>query len=244
VPAGAGTGNYAVGTASIGATPVRSAPGGSVYGGAPPGPPVAPGSGFGSRYGNRMPMIAVAAAVLLVLVGGGVALALTLNNGNETPQGQNSSTPAASEAAPTTEPAAPVIPPDEQCTDAIKANPRWVCLTKATMTANELRIEYEFEDNGTPFDISGGFHLHIYGANEDGSEPADSRMGAQSNNRGEWYVEDRQPSVHRKGSNQFDTIGDSPKVCARIAQGAHRLVQDTSGQGTYVTGNCVPITRA
>jgi molecular chaperone DnaK len=243
VPAGAGTGNYAVGTASIGAAPVRSAPGGSVYGGAPPGPPVASGGGFGSRYGSRMPMIAVAAAVLLVLVGGGVALALTLNNGNVTPQGQSSSTPAASEAPPTTDPAAPVIPPDEQCTDAIKANPRWVCLTKATMTANELRIEYEFEDNGTPFDISGGFHLHIYGANEDGSEPAASRMGAQSNNQGQWYVEDKQPSVHRKGSNQFDTIGDSPKVCARIAQGAHRLVQDTSGQGTYVTGNCVPITR-
>jgi hypothetical protein len=32
-------------------------------------------------------------------------------------------------------------------------------------------------------------------------------------------------------------------VCARIAQNQHHLVPDNTGDGTYVTGNCWPITR-
>ena len=249
--ASAAGGGFAVGTASVGAAPVRAPQGGSVYGGAPTLPPGRPpgrsggSGGSGGPFGKHLPLIAVAAAVLLVLVGGGVALALTLGNGNggQNPAAQPTTQPAGSEAPPTSA-AAPVIPPDELCSDAIKANPRWVCLTSATMTNDELRIEYEFEDNGNAFSISRGFHLHIYGASADGSDPPASVMGSHSNNQGSWYVEDKQPSVHRNGGDQYDVVGDSPKVCARIAQSAHRLVPDVSGQGTFVTGNCVPVTRA
>jgi molecular chaperone DnaK len=144
-------------------------------------------------------------------------------------------------ASPTTS-APAVVPPDEQCTDAIKKNPRWVCLTKATMTNSELRIEYDSENNGTKFNITNGFHLHVYGANADGSDPKDSSMGAQARNRGSWFVEDKQPSVHESGSNQYNSIRGYQKVCARIAKTGHELVPDTSGAGTFKTGNCVPLT--
>ncbi|HEX6870751.1 MAG TPA: hypothetical protein VF163_06610, partial [Micromonosporaceae bacterium] len=104
---------------------------------------------------------------------------------------------------------------------------------------------YIFGDNGTPFDISRGYHLHIYGANANGSSPKDSVMGthASSSVRGRWFVEDQQPSIHQAGSDQYLAIGDSTKVCARIARPGHALVLDDSGDGTYHTGNCVPITR-
>jgi hypothetical protein len=244
-----GGGSYAVGAASVGASPAShpAAASGSVYGaGAPPGPPAAPtrsGSGGGGSRRIPMPILAAAAAIILVLVGGGVALALMQQQGNNPPITQPTDGPT-DPGQPTA--TAPAVPADEQCTDAIMANTRWVCLTSASITGNELRIEYEFDNGGTPFDISGGFHLHIYGASADGSNPEDRIMGSHvpSSQRGNWYIEDKQPSVHRSGSSQFEAIGDSPKVCARMAQSAHRLVEDTSGNGTFVTGNCVPITRS
>ena len=100
----------------------------------------------------------------------------------------------------------------------------------------------EAGNGGTAFNINGGFHLHLYGANADGSEPADSRMGSHSNNQGKWYIEDKNPSVHAAGTSQYQAIGTMPKICARIAQGGHRLVTDANG--TFKTGNCVTITRA
>ncbi|NIR36566.1 MAG: hypothetical protein GWN73_11940 [Actinobacteria bacterium] len=42
-------------------------------------------------------------------------------------------------------------------------------------------------------------------------------------------------------SNQVAALGGAPKVCARIADGNHALVEDTNG--TFVTGNCWPIDR-
>jgi hypothetical protein len=42
-------------------------------------------------------------------------------------------------------------------------------------------------------------------------------------------------------SDDKSAIGaDAKKVCARIANSRHELVPDSSG--TFVTGNCVPIT--
>ena len=64
-------------------------------------------------------------------------------------------------------------------------------------------------------------------------------MGAQSSNAGDWYVEDKNPSVHREGSDQFRTVKGFPKVCARIADSRHRLVEDSDGN--FVTGNCVKV---
>jgi molecular chaperone DnaK len=187
-----------------------------------------------------MAIIAAGVAVLVLLGGGGLAFALT-RDGTKDPSSSLAG-PQESTSTDASPPAAPVVPADEQCTDEIKANPRWVCLTRATMTASELRVEYEAANGGTPFNINGGFHLHLYGASADGSEPADARMGSHASNPGSWYIEDKQPSVHAAGTSQYRAIGDQPKVCARIARGGHQLVPDANG--TYKTGNCVPITRS
>ncbi|HEX6871027.1 MAG TPA: Hsp70 family protein, partial [Micromonosporaceae bacterium] len=125
---------------------------GPVYGGGMPPTPPSP-NGSGSRSWP-MPLIAAGVALLVVLIGGGIAIGLTAGGGDDKqPDALASKSPSPSAAA-----SQKPIPADEQCTAAIKSNPRWVCLTKATMTDGELRIEYIFGDNGTPFDISRGYH--------------------------------------------------------------------------------------
>ncbi|HEU4347729.1 MAG TPA: Hsp70 family protein [Actinoplanes sp.] len=208
----------------------------TVYGtGAPSGPPLPP---RGAKRGRRRLVLLIAAGVALLLGSAGAWAMLVARDRPATGGPAAQAQSAAASPAAVQESAAPA---DEQCTDEIKANPRWVCLTKATISGDELRIEYEFSDNDRSFNINGGFHLHIYGADEDGSDPADARMGSHADNPGDWYIDDEQPSVHRAGSSQYKTVSGHPKVCARIAQGRHRLVPDVSDTGTFHTGNCVPL---
>lgn len=216
---------------------------GPVYGGGaaprPPVPPVKKGMGT-----NRAVLLAAGAALLVLLAGGGIALALTNGGGDTNAANTPSADPAGTSGAPVaTSAAAVVVPPDEQCTDAIKSNTRWVCLTKATIDGDKVTVEYQSSNGGSAFNINGSYHVHIYGANEDGSDPADKVMGAQAARRGNWYIEDKQPSVHEAGSSQYQALDGHPKVCARIARGDHHLVPDGSGKGTFVTGNCVPLTK-
>jgi len=221
-------------TSEFGATEIRPSP---LYGGGqppPPAPPHGPSSDAAKRRGVLI-MGGVIGLVLVVVLGG---LAWALLGGDKDPGQQQAGNQTTNSPGPVAS-SAPALPADEQCTDQIKSNTRWVCLTKATFDGNEIRIEYEAGDNGSPFDISGGFHLHIYGANADGSAPPDRVMGTHSSNRGAWYVEDQNPSVHPVGSNQYDVVEGHPKVCARIADSRHRLVEDSDGN--YVTGNCVPV---
>jgi len=134
----------------------------------------------------------------------------------------------------------PPVPPDEQCTDEIKRNPRWVCLTSATIANGLLSVEYQVEYAGSTPSLT-GFHLHIYGS--DGSVARDETMGTQFRNPGVWFNEDKNPSVHRVTDQVvIDTLGDFPKVCSRMATTGHRLVPDTTGK-TFKTGNCVPLKR-
>jgi hypothetical protein len=183
-----------------------------------------------------MLLVAAGAAVLVGIAGGAFAYAARDRPPSAGPTGAPQSADASPAAA-----QQPAVPADEQCTDAIKRNPRWICLKKATISDGELRIEYEYSDNGRRFSVKGGFHVHIYGANEDGSDPPDATMGSHAANPGHWYIDDKQPSVHRAGSNQYEAVAGHPKVCARIAQSQHRLVPDASGSGTFKTGNCVPL---
>ncbi len=245
---------FSVGTASVGSSapsaassprasatasvPVSNEP--TQFVGAVPGVPRPAPSPPTPRSRNTVALIAAGVALVVVLAGGGIALALT-NSGNGDPgaSGNGSTQPPSSPTS-----AAPaVVPADEQCTEAIKSNPRWVCLTSATISGDQVMIEYEFEDGGTRFDISGGYHIHFYGADATGANPPDRVMGSHASQRGSWYVEDQEPSVHPAGSSQYETLDGHPKVCARIARSGHQLVQDTSGNGTYKTGNCVTLTR-
>jgi molecular chaperone DnaK len=126
------------------------------------------------------------------------------------------------------------------CGNEIKANPRWVCLTDATLTGGILTIKYDAEFAGSGPSIRDGYHLNVYGG--DGVTPADSIEGRQSLNPGHWYEVDRSPSVLKTSSKQYlDAIGDATKVCARIATKEGVLVKDL--RGTFVTGNCIAIKR-
>ncbi|WP_238413205.1 Hsp70 family protein [Saccharothrix deserti] len=201
-------------------------PAGGVAGASRPGEKVGPPPQSAGRS-RRVPVLAAGVAALVLL--GGVGVGLAALRGDKNPAGPPaSSTPASS------------LPVDEQCTEAIMSNPRWVCLTSAIIADGKITIDYR--GDGSPMNINGDQHLHVYGG--DGTNPPADVMGMQAPEaeRGNWYVEDRRPAVLDVTDERFLTaIGDAPKVCARIADAKHHLVPDANG--TFVTGNCVPITR-
>lgn len=195
---------------------------------------------------SRVPLMVVGGAVLA----GAIALGAWALGGDD----PNPADPVAEQAdedagelaeQPADEPAdaeeEPPQPADEQCTDEIMSNERWVCITSATISDGQLVIEYEAEWAGSTPNIDGDFHVHFYGADETGAEPPADVMGshASSDERGDWYIEDQNPSVHSLDSNQVAALGGAPKVCARIADGNHALVPDSNS--AFGTGNCWPI---
>ncbi|MFV2109066.1 Hsp70 family protein [Micromonospora sp. LOL_015] len=203
---------------------------------------------------GRGPLIVAAAVLVVLLTGVGVTYALTSGQGDDgrevasglaTPgpdQDDGAEQPQAQQPEQTgePEPETPDIPADEQCTDEIKSNWTWVCLTSARVAGGKLTVEYEAEFGGNQPSTNGGWHLHIYGS--DGTNPPDHIMGSHvpDGQQGFWYVEAKQPSVVWTDDPAFiNAVGDQPKVCARIANSAHELAQHDNG--SYTTGNCVKI---
>lgn len=191
-------------------------------------------------------MLAAAAAVVAIAVGAGGLAAVIRNQladgggGGSTNTLSTAPTGSVQPSGTKTQTATSAVPADEQCTAQIKANTRWVCLTGATFDGLTLTIEYQADFAGAEPNVRGGYHLHIYGG--DGTNPPDRIEGVHAANPGKWYVEDQNPSVRKASSTDYtQAIGDAPKVCARIANSRHELVPDTDG--TYKTGNCVPIRR-
>lgn len=179
--------------------------------------------------GRRRGALMATGAALLVLLAAGVA-GYVLTKGDDKGGGNPA---AANDQAAT-------IPADEQCTDKIKSNPRWVCLTSATVADGKFTVAYDAEFGGSQPSKSGGWHLHIWGS--DGTNPPDEIMGEQApeEQQGTWYVDDEQPSVIGTDEPAFTkAVGHAPKVCARVANSQHGLVPDDNG--TFKTGNCVPI---
>jgi hypothetical protein len=188
-----------------------------------------------------------AAAILVVLLAGSAAFAFFRANARDDAaaraaaarqQAEKNAAAAAAAASSAPAPVA-VVPADEQCTDAMKKSTRWVCLTKATLRDGTLTVYYDAEWNGVDPDIKRGFHLHMYGG--DGAHPDESTMGSQAVKHSKYYFEDKQPSVRKTSDSDFQAIGDAAKVCARIAQTGHGLTK--ASDGTYHTGNCIPIQR-
>lgn len=140
-----------------------------------------------------------------------------------------------------------VPPAIEQCTDEIMSNERWACLTAASFDGEELLIEFDVDWAASVPDRSNGFHLHLYGG--DGINPPDEVMGTHAPQpRGPWVIEDRDsPLSYPVGDSRdglIELIRDQPMLCVRIADANHALVPDNSGgEDTYQTGNCVPIDR-
>jgi molecular chaperone DnaK len=160
--------------------------------------------------------------------------------GNEATEGPiETAGPADEQTNPPAEQTVEPLPADEQCTEEIQSNERWVCLTSATMDGDQLVINYDVEWAGSFPDITNGYHLHFYGS--DGTNPPDYLMGDQAgDDAGVWVVKDEQPAILTP-ENLAEAVGDAPKVCARIANAEHGLVPDANGG--YYTGNCVPIQR-
>ncbi|WP_030438486.1 Hsp70 family protein [Actinoplanes subtropicus] len=221
VPAAGFAGRVTVGPA--GAGPIAAPP-------VPPLPPPARPAAKSSR--GRITALAVSAAAVLLLATGGTAWALTRPRGPEQAASVPSSAPARRQAA-------AVIAADEKCTDEMKKSTRWVCLTKATLHDNTFTVWYQADWNGTRPDLQHGFHLHIYGG--DGASPDEATMGSQAVRHSKYYFEDQEPSVRRTSDPDFQAIGDAKKVCARIADSGHGLAK--AHDGTYHTGNCIPIQR-
>lgn len=131
-------------------------------------------------------------------------------------------------------------PADEECTDEIMSNPRWVCVTSAVFAKGKLTVKYHPQYAGSTPDIHHGFHVHLYGS--DGKNPPDYTMGTQvpKSQQGSYYWVDQEPAILNTADSK--AIVRYPKVCARIAVASHGLVHDKNGG--FKTGNCMPITRS
>jgi molecular chaperone DnaK len=218
---------------------------------------------------SRRPLLAMAGVLAILLIAGGAVWAVTRGDtsaddsavvGNEqtaeqdepestegetSDEGDTSDEGTTSEAEETgteddesTAEEEP-LPADEECTEAIMSNERWVCLTSAALEDDQLVIHYDVEWAGSVPNISNGFHLHIWGS--DGTSPPDHIMGSHAgDDRGNWVIKDDLPAV-LTAQQVIEVVGDQPKVCARIANSGHALVPDQSGG--FGTGNCVPIDR-
>ncbi|GLW30380.1 Hsp70 family protein [Actinoplanes regularis] len=213
----------------------------------PPAPPSRPGKG-----GRTRGPILVAAAVAALLIGGaGTAWALARYNGDDdadprdTASGQHgtqhsqAAAGVVSGASNTPSTAASAVPAYEQCTDQMKQSSTWVCLTSATIRGGKFTLRYEVDWGGATPDIETGLHLHIYGGN--GISPDESTMGSQATAHGKYYFEDQEFSVRRTSDPDFEAVGDAKYVCARIARTGHGLTK--AADGSYHTGNCIPIDR-
>jgi hypothetical protein len=203
-----------------------------------PAPPAAPGdTPAGVRMARRR-LLAAGLALAGLLVASGVAYAqYGRERGDE---GAGGTAPPSASTGPTA--TSRTTPADELCTDEIKSNLRWVCLTSAVIANGKITIKYDADYAGSKPDVNNGFHVHIYGG--DGKNPPDHTMSSHfPKSKGKYYYDDRQPSVlDTDGSLFTSAIGDAKKVCARIAFAGHVLVQDN--KSGYKTGNCVPITRS
>ena len=195
-------------------------------------------SGTGSVFAKGVLFVASALGAAALVVAG---YSYFDGGDPETQQAANTGliaeSPSAAEPAPAAEP--PQIPADEQCTDSITSNERWVCITSARVEGDNLVIEYQAEWAGEEPNKSRGFHVHFYGTDLSGGAPPADIMGEHAAHPGEWYMEDQQPSVHRLDSKEVQALRNMPKVCARISNSNHGLVPDSDGG--FGTGNCAPI---
>jgi hypothetical protein len=191
-----------------------------------PAPPAETPAGSGP---TRRRLLVAGAALAVVLVVSGIAYAV-YGGGGENP-------PAV--PAPAVTPS-PTVPADEQCTDEIMSNRRWVCLTSAVIANGKLTIKYKADYDGAEPNIDTGYHVHIYGS--DGKNPPDYSMSSHyPKNHDRYFWEDEEPSVRDIDEPRVaSAIGGFAKVCARVAIAGHGLALDK--KGGYHTGNCAPIT--
>ncbi len=121
---------------------------------------------------------------------------------------------------------------DEICSDLIQSQPRWACITDAWFEDGLIQATFVSENDGTPFSVGGGFHLHVFGSNVD---PINAGLaGPESIGGGKWLVWDEVPDFSATPGEVLGTAEMPEKLCVRIATSGHTLESLDSG-------NCFPI---
>lgn len=208
--------------------------------GTPPAESPDPTGAPAPKPARRRLLVGAGVALAAVLAAGGVAYA---QFGRDQGDGNGRNAAALIPSAGASAAPSATTPADELCTDEIKSNPRWACLTSAVIADGKLTLKYDVEYAGSAPNVNRGYHVHFYGG--DGKNPPDYTMGshAPKSQRGKYYYDDRQPSVLSTGDERYTSaIGNAKKVCIRIAIAGHGLVPDNNSR--YKTGNCRPITRS
>ncbi len=117
-----------------------------------------------------------------------------------------------------------------RCTEEIMSLPRWVCITDVQL--DDTNITAELISSETEWNVSGGFHFHVFGSNIE-VVTAGVANGI-SEGGGSWQVWDELTftgSVSGVGSPDPSTEW----LCARVATDGH-------GLDGLETGNCWPLT--
>ncbi|MGI9644911.1 MAG: hypothetical protein ACR2O6_06335 [Ilumatobacteraceae bacterium] len=126
-----------------------------------------------------------------------------------------------------------LMAPNQQCTEATRAQPNWACLFDATFDGTTIRAEYvgspDFE--GAPWSID-AVHLHFF--DDDVPVAGAGAEGAISDGSGTWTEWDDPRTFTATPAEIGSTTSGADTLCVRVADDAHTLVSLDSG-------NCWPI---
>ncbi len=123
--------------------------------------------------------------------------------------------------------------PDEQCTETIRSQARWACMSSAFWDGQNLIASYigSPQAGGEAWSLS-SFHLHVFGSN---IPPVGAGVpGPVSDGSGSWKVWDLPDSFEGTLAEVGSPDGVPEKLCTRIATAGHTLESLDSG-------NCWPI---
>ena len=117
-----------------------------------PAPPAPSGDTPAGDRPARRRLLVAGLALAGLLVAGGVAYAQYGRDGGEKDTGgRRPRREHRADRSPS-----PTTPADEQCTDEIKSNPRWVCLTSAVIANGKITIKYTVDYAGSTPNINPG----------------------------------------------------------------------------------------
>ena len=124
--------------------------------------------------------------------------------------------------------------PDEQCTEKVRIQPSWACVTLAEFDGTTVHATYlsSMDFDGPAFSINSGLHLHVFGSNV--APETAGTAGPFSDGTGAWQVWDTPKVIDVTLSEIGSGSGVPEKLCVRIANQIHTLE-------SLENGNCWPI---
>lgn len=125
---------------------------------------------------------------------------------------------------------------NEVCTDDIRSQERWVCLTNVEFDGTTLFALYDFglPDSNPSFEDEGGYHLHFFDGGVDEPIDAGTPNGGLSNGNGNWDIWDDPTGYRVDPFSVFKGVVPS-QLCVEIANPTHSIENLESG-------TCFPVT--